>query len=978
MILPLHSTLPPDCTRLLTLASRHPRRAVKLAGRLAESVPADLDAPTLACVWYTLAWIWLCWERVPEAWAWLERAQSAWTVLDDPVMLRQCRYARLVSQQIQGSGADLQAEWHDLAKDYAQTGDRLTAARCHCEQIAHLNVLGRPRDALALCEQIAPVVQPIGSPTDQARLAHVHGVALGNIGDLAGAIQYLDQAHTLYTQLKRPVDAAKSLFERAWVWQRTEQFALARADLEQAAAIFQRHDLPLRIGLCQKDLGLLASRQGDFATALAATVQARSLFTALNRRDQLAHCDMHLGIIAYYSGLYELALAAYRRAQEVYADLGNQQLFLVSQRNQAMVACAQNQPAVALQILHTLEEPVRLLGDPLELAEVLTITARATYNLGQTARAMQDMQAAQQQFLCAGNQAAAAECLLEQGWMMLDQGNLTAAEASFQAADRQLHDRPIHRWRVLYGLGCIAQQRGDPAAALAAFVDASRLITMMRRQLASEYASSGLFTQAQHLFLEALRLAADQQDALAVLLLAEEQRALVLQRQRITAAWRINPALQARYDEQRATLGALLGQNPSADRLDAAMLDYIDLLMQARHSMPSGDDAAGEAVDIDIQQVRASLNAAYPHGWSILSSVVCHDELLLITLDTDSIHLTRVPYDAEMQRLLAWTCERRYRVFTYLDLPLLRGQTDTAWKALAELGQRLLPPYLRQQLHPAFRLFLIPGGMLHSLPWCALRVEDSWLCQHAILQYLPGLSFWQVSASIHPSNQAALLIGCNTFNGRAPDLPHALPSLDLVQAHWHGLVTRLDNRQATRDTLLAMLQAQDAQAYRLIHIASHARLVAARGVFAHVKLVDDDLFLDDIMRLTLDGALVVLVACEGALGDILPGDEVLSLSYAFLAAGASGVIASLWQIYDHVILDLLEPFYAALSQGADPAIAITRAQRHMLARSQHAPATSAALYSPLVWASFRYTALSTISPTPSWINYPPTPPFAAE
>lgn len=76
--------------------------------------------------------------------------------------------------------------------------------------------------------------------------------------------------------------------------------------------------------------------------------------------------------------------------------------------------------------------------------------------------------------------------------------------------------------------------------------------------------------------------------------------------------------------------------------------------------------------------------------------------------------------------------------------------------------------------------------------------------------------------------------------------------------------------------------------YGLIHVATHGQLVTTSGLFAHLKLADDDLRYDDIVHIGLAGALVVLAACEGAAAEVLPGEEVLSLSRAFLAAGARG------------------------------------------------------------------------------------------
>jgi CHAT domain-containing protein len=92
----------------------------------------------------------------------------------------------------------------------------------------------------------------------------------------------------------------------------------------------------------------------------------------------------------------------------------------------------------------------------------------------------------------------------------------------------------------------------------------------------------------------------------------------------------------------------------------------------------------------------------------------------------------------------------------------------------------------------------------------------------------------------------------------------------------------------------------------------------------------------------------VLVACEGALGETLPGEELLSLNRALLAAGARDVIASLWQLYDLMVLPILERLYTALAVGLDAPTALAHAQRECIRLGEESPQD---LATPLVWAS---------------------------
>ena len=55
--------------------------------------------------------------------------------------------------------------------------------------------------------------------------------------------------------------------------------------------------------------------------------------------------------------------------------------------------------------------------------------------------------------------------------------------------------------------------------------------------------------------------------------------------------------------------------------------------------------------------------------------------------------------------------------------------------------------------------------------------------------------------------------------------------------------------------------------------------------------------------------LVVLSACETALGKRLDGEGMMGLSRAFLAAGASGVVATLWSVDDAATAHFMKVFY---------------------------------------------------------------------
>ena len=90
---------------------------------------------------------------------------------------------------------------------------------------------------------------------------------------------------------------------------------------------------------------------------------------------------------------------------------------------------------------------------------------------------------------------------------------------------------------------------------------------------------------------------------------------------------------------------------------------------------------------------------------------------------------------------------------------------------------------------------------------------------------------------------------------------------------------------------------------------------------------DGFLRLNDIYNLKLSADLVVLSACDTALGREVRGEGLIGLTQGFMAAGARSLVASLWQVPDRATAELMAQFYGyLLNDGLRPAEALRKAQ----------------------------------------------------
>jgi CHAT domain-containing protein len=146
----------------------------------------------------------------------------------------------------------------------------------------------------------------------------------------------------------------------------------------------------------------------------------------------------------------------------------------------------------------------------------------------------------------------------------------------------------------------------------------------------------------------------------------------------------------------------------------------------------------------------------------------------------------------------------------------------------------------------------------------------------------------------------------------------------------------------------------DLKQYRYVHFATHGLVDSRYPALSALALSQFDregnslpgyLRLDDIYALDLNADLVVLSACDTALGREIRGEGLVGLTQAFLYAGTKGLVLSLWQVSDAATAVLMARFYEhMIKEGAPPAQALRAAQLSMAAESRWAD--------PYYWGAF--------------------------
>lgn len=420
-----------------------------------------------------------------------------------------------------------------------------------------------------------------------------------------------------------------------------------------------------------------------------------------------------------------------------------------------------------------------------------------------------------------------------------------------------------------------------------------------------------------------------------------------------------DPALLARLDELQACVKKL---EPAQDReSDAEVLalrgEIDDLLLRLKLLQPAYTELPENRI-ATVAQIRAVL----PEDTTLVSFFTLPQKTVAWIVDragVRSVELapSRSRLSEEVRRYRSAIAAEGYPAGDPGRSPT-RGieVVDSGLPGAGPIGQDLyrsliapLVPYLHSS-----RLVLVPHGALQQLPWAALQEPETgrYLAQAYTLSLVPAAGALVAgSKPLEPRSDGpirALVLGDpETAIPGLPPLPAARREAESV-ARILGTKAEI-GKQARESTLRGA-----AASLSLLHLAAHGEQDAKEPRASFLALAPDaeqdgrlkmgEIF--DELRLP-KRPLVVLSACQSALGRRSGGDEIEGMIRAFLYAGAGAVVATLWSIDDEASELLIESFYKNLVAGQSAAEALRGAQRMMIAHPKYG--------APYYWAGYVLT-----------------------
>jgi CHAT domain-containing protein len=383
------------------------------------------------------------------------------------------------------------------------------------------------------------------------------------------------------------------------------------------------------------------------------------------------------------------------------------------------------------------------------------------------------------------------------------------------------------------------------------------------------------------------------------------------------------------------TAGGVDGRSPDETR---AILRTVE----RTHARALRAALHGRGDEPEATSVPERLQAALDDDEVLLDYVLGEERGVVLAVRSDRFVARGIPGMRELEHALD-----RYRSALRRPLRSVDARTEPRVDLRRSLDAgleltRALTGGLEEMLEGVRRIYVVPDANLALLPFAALPLneEPRFLGERFEVAVLPLAG----STPAWTAERTPMLIGGDPepdYAGEFPALPLAGLELDLVEKTWGARnVVRLQGARLTVDRLMR----EPMHELRTLHFATHAVASTADPDGCSVYFSRGErLGLSAILQLRLEASpLVVLSACRTGEGELIPGEGVVGLGWAFLRAGAGGVLVSLWSVEDSATAELMTAFHRGLRDGLDPVAALSGAQRRVAAERFH----------PAYWAPF--------------------------
>lgn len=831
-------------------------------------------------------------------------------------------------------------------------------------------------------------------------------IATNKVDDVRQAATHLEKALALWRSINDTKWTAIAYLDLAGAYQSLRENDAALRNFEAVMPLLHELGWQRNVGLTLQSIGYIYETFGEYQKTLDYLERAHEVLTkepGLSR----GHPTVLAGIGMTYSRLGDPQKAQdyYDKALGIYREVRNRrgEAIALHGLGQAHVAGGNYDKALPL-----FEQSLKIHRDTANKrreAQTLTSIGRVHSIRGENEKALAMFGDALAGTRGTGDRRLEAIVLDEMAEVRLRTGSTDEALRLFREAlaiQQAIHDRR-NAAVSLAGIARAEEAAGRLSEARQSIEESLALVESMRRdveprdlRVSFRAATNDLYETQINILMAMHEREPEGQWAAKALEASERARARglveALERVRPDIRSGVDPALLAREQTIRARLSDkesarihLLtsgGSEKAAKDLDREIRELIASLYEIETAIRRSDPRYAELIAPQPLSLGAMQSEVLDDDTALVEYAVGTRRSFVWAVTRKSLTVRTLPGREELQKLASRAHELATERNRSVENESIETRSKRIGKADAQLSKTLarLHEVLVKPVHAGIgtrRLLIVPDGPLHFVPFAA--IVDSSVVQRdlAILPSATALATLRRAPARKPATGVVAILADPVFRsddarlrqvatiasattpsgGRFPAAGlRSLPRLrfsrreadvvnELVKSG--GKKVALDFA-ANRDLLPSLRD------YRIVHFATHAvvndrapelsslvlSMVDASGVptDGHVRL-------HDIFNLELRGDLVVLSACETAIGPEMRGEGLMSLTHGFMYAGAPRVIATLWRIDDRATAELMRHFYTGMLKDSLPPSAALRKAQATLAKDKR-------WSSPYYWAAF--------------------------
>jgi CHAT domain-containing protein/tetratricopeptide (TPR) repeat protein len=893
-------------------------------------------------------------------------------LLDNPLSQAFAEVSRAYVLHQQGRHREANELYQNAVAVMRRAGLSTEAAIIQKTQVDALKYLGRFDEALRTARTARRSLALAGS-LQVAQLEANVGNVYYQLDRYKKALGHYNRAHDMFSASGDVVMRAVVDFGRANIFTELDQPEAALALLKDALAVFQKSGQHLKAAQTLFHIAYIEFLRGNYNLALTDYYQAREKLLALGSLQLAAWCDLEIADILLALNAFEDAHESATKAQQHFAELG-----MNYEAAKASLSCA-----LAAAGLQNFDEAQRLLlaaravfakdKNKIFAAFADTYLAELAIQRRDYGEAMQRAEDANRVFTRQKLLRRSGHSRLLAARAAFLSGNPAKAERLIQTVLREVENLfvPSIVYQSHHLLGQLQRQRQRPA--LEHFRKAVAVIEKLRSSIAADEFKTTFLRDKVEAYEDAIKACMDEGGAEFVeeafrLVEASKSRALAdLLARYVNDSDR--QAGRGLSPENRKQLAKLIGdlnwyssqagleedkgeqrKGEVADRYRREVLRCEKQIAQlfSRMEVESSIFAdVRKAQSTNLQDLREALKA----DECAIEYFIAGDEISAFIATPEGIEMVRnIASKTEVEKAVTafrFQIEKFNYGQAYVNAYF--GQLKRATDGyLAKLYTLIFAP-LENRLSGE-KIIIIPHGLLHYLPFHALRSAEQYLVDRYEISYAPSAYVLKICRSrqqkLHQQAVENLPNGAGNLPNREADFTPPSVNKKRLKASISMLAlgvaeqgtpsiedeisalgsifpdsVRLTGDQATRENLKRL-----APQARFLHLASHGFFRRDNPMFSFLKLADANLHFYNLLDFELRAELVTLSACHTGVNAIFPGDELQGLMRGFLYAGTPSLVVSLWAVNDRSTTELMREMYRHIKAGETRSKALRKAQ----------------------------------------------------